>query len=114
MALSPSRWLQPSSGSQLFGFDVLSDSIRDSKATPIAPDESRFIAMTPLTAVPCPSVSVTPRLAATSWLAGWMRPANSERFGLMPLSTTPTVTFWPRPPACQALIAPDEVAPFDL
>jgi len=69
-AMSRSLCWQPSSSVQSLGFDVLSERIRDSKAMPIAPLPSRFIAMTPLTAVPWPSVSVTPRLAATSWLAG--------------------------------------------
>ena len=64
-----------------------------------SPDINNEAAATAVTAVPCPSSSLVPRVPAASPLAGSMRPANSARFGLIPLSTTPIFT--PRP------VAPD-------
>jgi hypothetical protein len=45
-----------------------------------------------------------------SRLAGWIRPANSARFGLIPESTTPIVIPRPVVPAFQADSAPELVA----
>jgi hypothetical protein len=98
-AIAESLCLQPSFSVQLSGLEELSDRIVESNATPIMPEPLRAAAMVPETAVPCPSVSVTPRLPPTSRLAAWMRPANSGSAGLMPLSTTATITPLPVPPA---------------
>jgi hypothetical protein len=68
-------------------------------ATPIVPELLRAAAATALTAVPWPPSSLTPRLPATSSLAGSIRPVNSLRVGLMPLSTIPILTPWPVAPA---------------
>jgi len=61
--------------------------------------EVRAAAATALTAVPCPPSSLTPRLPATSPLAGSILPANSERVGLIPLSTIPILMPLPVAPA---------------
>jgi hypothetical protein len=70
-----------------------------SNATPMVLLLLRAAAATAVTAVPCPSSSLTPRLPATSPLAGSIRPLNSARLGLMPLSTTPILMPAPVAPA---------------
>jgi hypothetical protein len=85
--------------SQSVGSAVFSDSIVASNATPRIFWPLRAAAATPVTAVPWPSVSTRPRLAAMSPLAGSTRPANSGSAGLMPLSTIAILTPRPVPPA---------------
>jgi len=52
-------------------------------------------------------------LLATSRLAGSIRPENSARAGLIPVSIMPILTPCPVAPFCQAEIAPDDTAPFE-
>jgi hypothetical protein len=59
----------------------------------------RAAAATAETAVPWPSWSTIPRLAATSRLAGSILPAKSGRLGLMPESTIAILTPLPVAPA---------------
>jgi len=80
------------------------------KATPRVSWLFRAAAATAVTAVPCPPSSPRPRLPATSPLAGSIRPANSARFGLRPLSTIPILIPAPVAPALYAAMAFAETA----
>jgi hypothetical protein len=87
--MSLSLKLQPSVPAHVPGVSARSLTMVAPKATPIVLTLFRPAAATALTAVPWPPWSLTPRLPATSPLATSILPANSARFGLMPLSTIP-------------------------